>query len=359
MYMRIFCISSFPSANDGVSDYTQDLMEALRQQNVELMSGKVDQPFAIFYTRAWSKLLLQIKKFAPDVVHIQYTPTSMGPGLKKGLRRLKKLHIPVVLTVHEKPDFFIDRLPRLLVKPYLLWERSLYQQASSLIVHTQDQYVDVRIRYNIAPEKIHVIPHYIQDTPAQGQTASLRLISLGRIVPKKRLDLVIEALAELRSNYPDLRLVVIGQAPNRYTQYAKNLKQLVQERHLSAQVEWKGYVDEKSLSQILSPHDVAVLPYLMATQSGAAFKVLSHNVPLLTNNLPAFEELISRFSVGLSRPLHSATDIAQAIKEMLQHPEWPAKWQAEIQRLKKEQSLDTIAQLHLTLYANLCQNRSE
>ncbi len=334
-------------------------MHALLQSGAEVSSGKIDRPFSVLYLRGWSRLLKQIQDFSPDVVHVQYTPTSLGLGLQMGLRRLQKLKIPVVLTIHEKPDFFIDRLPRILVKPYLLWEKKVYSLAAGLIVHTQDQYIDVRIRYDVPPAHLHVIPHYIQDTPAQGQTTALRLVSLGRIVPKKRLDLVIEAVAELCQTFPDLRLVVVGQAPDRYATYAENLKHLAEKLGVSSQVEWTGYVSEKNLPQVLSTHDLAVLPYLMATQSGAAFKVLSHNVPLLTNNLPAFEELLSKFSVGLSRPLHSAVQITQAVKEILAHPEWPAKWQTEIQRLKKEQSLDTIAQLHLKLYTSLCQNTSE
>lgn len=334
-------------------------MHALRQQGAEVSSGKIDRPFSVLYLRAWLRLIQQIQDFAPDLVHIQYTPTSLGLGLKTGLRKLQKLTIPVVLTIHEKPDFFIDRLPRILVKPYLLWEKKVCSLAGGLIVHTQDQYVDVRIRYDVPPAHLHVIPHYIQDTPAQGQTTALRLLSLGRIVPKKRLDLVLEAFAELRQTQSDMRLVVVGQAPVKYTAYAENLKHLAEKLGVSSQVDWKGYVSEKDLPQVLSTHDLAILPYLMATQSGAAFKVLSHNVPLLTNNLPAFEELLGRFSVGLSRPLHSAEQITQAVKEILTHPEWPAKWQTEIQRLKNEQSLDTIAQLHLKLYTNLCQNTSE
>lgn len=354
--MRIFCISSFPSPNDGVSDYTHDLMNALRQQGAEVTSGKIEKPFALMYHRAWSQLVRQIRESKSDVVHIQYTPTSMGPGIQSALHQLKKLNIPVVLTVHEKPDFFIDRLPRLLVKSYLLWEKRLYQKTSALIVHTQDQYVDVRIRYTTPEERLEVIPHYIQDTPSTGSTTSLRLISLGRIVPKKRLDLVIEALAQLAPTHPDLRLVVIGQAPDRHLAYAEHLKQLAERLGVSSQVDWKGYVSQKDLPQILSTHDVAILPYLMATQSGAAFKVLSHNVPILTNNLPAFEELMGKNSVGLSRPLHSAEHITAAVKDILQHPEWQAKWQTEIQRLKVEQSLDTVAELHIKLYTRLCQN---
>lgn len=357
--MRIFFISSFPSPNDGVSDYTHDLIEALRKQGAQVSSGKIEKPFTLLYQRAWSKLIAQIYETKSDVVHIQYTPTSMGLGIQSALRQLKKLNIPVVLTVHEKPDFFIDRLPRLLVKSYLLWEKRLYKKASALVVHTKDHYVDVRIRYDVPAERLQVIPHYIQDTPCSGKTTTLRLISLGRIVPKKRLDLVIEAFAQLHPTHPELRLVVIGQAPSRHIDYAENLKQLAKRLGLADHVEWKGYINEKDLPQILSTQDVAILPYLMATQSGAAFKLLGHNVPVLTNNLPAFEELMGRFSVGLSRPLHSADHITTAVKDILQHPDWQAKWQTEIQRLKLEQSLDTVAKLHLKLYTRLCQNTLE
>lgn len=356
--MRIFFISSFPAKNDGVSDYTKDMITSLRTLGVQVDSAKIEKPFSVTYRKAWTQVIAQIKDKHPDVVHIQYTPTSLGYGLLSGLKRLRSLHVPVVLTVHEKPDFFIDRLPRILIKPYLLWERKVFRLASRLIVHTKDQYVDIRIRYDVPAEQLQVIPHYIQDTPAKHTNGTLRLVSLGRIVPKKRLDMVIEALAELRKEMPDLKLLVIGQAPNRYADYAHNLKRLAEQFGVSSAVEWKGYVSESDLHELLSTHDLAILPYLMATQSGAAFKLLSHHVPLLTNNLPAFEELMKQYTVGLSRPLHYSTDVVNAVQEVSSHPEWPKWWAQEITRLKKEQSLVTIAQLHLKLYTDLCQNTS-
>lgn len=357
--MKVYLVSSYPTPNDGISDYTRDLLESLKEQSVEVTSFKVNHPMSLKAIGEWKQIFQRVKEVQPDVVHLQYTPTSLGWRLPWFLRQLKKIHIRSVLTVHEKPDFFIDKLPRLLVKKYLLWERNTFRLASQLIVHTADHFVDIRIRYDIPGNRITTIPHYIQDTPAQGASSGPRLVALGRIVPKKRLDIVIEAVAQLKIDLPELKLLIIGEAPPRYAEFSENLKQLVTKYELESQVEWKGYVAEEDLPQLFSSSDVGVLPYLMGTQSGAAFKLLSHNVPLLTSQLPAFVELMRRYQVGQATELSTAEQLATAVREVLSHPEWQATWRAGIQRLKNEQSLATIAQLHLTLYTRLCQNTLE
>lgn len=354
--MKICFISNYPTPNDGVSDYTKDLMESLKQQGAEVSSFKIDHPLSLKSISEWMTALKKITQLAPDLVHLQYTPTSLGWRLKWFIKKLQQSKIPSVLTVHEKPDFFIDRLPWLFFRPYLLWERAVFKSASALVVHTADQFVDIRIRYDVPGERIKTIPHYIQDTPAVGTTTNQRLVVLGRIVPKKRLDIVIEAMAQLKIDFPQIKLLVVGEAPPQYAEFAKNLKQLVKQHQLGSTVEWVGYVPDDQLPKLLSSHDLGVLPYLMGTQSGAAFKLLSHNIPLLASQLPAFVELMKHYPVGQATELSTAEQLAQAVRHIFNHSEFSTTWPAGIQRLKKEQSLATISQLHLSLYTHICQN---
>lgn len=355
--MRICLVSSFPTPNDGVSDYTRDLLAGLQARGEDALSVKIDFQWSVHLRRMYSQTLRQILELQPEVVHIQYTPSSLGPGIGWLIKKLHAHQLPVMVTVHEKPDFFIDRLPRWCIKQFLLWERRVLRLADCLIVHTQDHFVDLRIRYDIPGERIQVIPHFLQDRLATGQTDDLRLVALGRIVPKKRLDLIIEALPELRRQFPNVKLLVIGQAPARYAQFEQDLKSMAEQLQVQDIITWAGYVPNEQLASVLSPQDIGLLPYVLATQSGAALKLLGFHVPLITSALPAFQELMTQYEVGVASPLVSGKDIIQALQVIKNQPEILKKWKVNISRLIQDQSLDTIAQRHIISYQQLCQKK--
>lgn len=351
--MRLTFISSYPSLNDGVSDYAADLISAFKKHNIAVDAQQVNFSTHPFRQLRWWKLARELSKQQPDVVHIQYTPTSSGPGIMHFAKRMSRLHIPLVLTVHEKPDFFLSKLPNFLDSLYMNWERKLFHLASKLIVHTTDHMVDLRVRYTVEPKKIEIIPHYLQDMQVCGVSAHTRLVAFGRIVPKKRPDLLIEALAQLQPSFPDLRLLIIGEAPKKYIRHVEQLKQLAKLNRVDHLIEWTGWLRAEQLAATLAATDIGVLPYLAATQSGAALKLLSYGLPIVTSELPVFRELFAQYPVGKTISIVDASALAAGLKSVLSDPVHIRQWRQDISRLKKEQSLDTIAQRHYLVYQNL------
>lgn len=354
--MRIFFISSYPTPGDGVSDYTGHLIKALQQADHQVSSGRVNIQLSPMQLFKWGAVYTQILEFKPDVVHIQYTPTTTGPGIRKLMKRLQAKDIRCILTIHEKPDFFIGTLPQFLVQPFLHWEKNILQQADAVIVHTKDHYIDLRLTYRIPEERVQVIPHFIQDIPVTGTFSSPRIIAFGRIVPKKRLDVVLEALPEILKTFPHLQLLVIGTPPKNHVSFYQHLKTLSKQLRVEPHVQWLGYIPVAELRPLLAPTDVGILPYMNVTQSGAAFTLLSLHIPIITNDLRPFNELFAQYAVGKSIPLQSAKDIAHIIIQWFQDSSHAKPWEKEIQRLKNDQSLATIAQRHTTLYKKICQN---
>src|SRR5262249_57663456 len=65
----------------------------------------------------------------------------------------------------------------------------------------------------------------------------VRLLHLGRLVPRKRLDLLLEAFQLLRRDEPDVRLRVIGSFA-----YARGYQALLRDPCLTAGVEYQPHV---------------------------------------------------------------------------------------------------------------------
>lgn len=81
------------------------------------------------------------------------------------------------------------------------------------------------------------------------------LVFVGRLIDDKRVDLLIEAVARLRSEFPALRCLVIGDGPERPA-----LEGLVARHQLGEQVRFMGHVDEAEKVGLLKASRILVLP---------------------------------------------------------------------------------------------------
>lgn len=118
------------------------------------------------------------------------------------------------------------------------------------------------------------------------------LFAPGRINPSKRLDLILQALAKTRSK---MRLVIAGRAEN--PAYEEELRKLVVELGLTAQVDWLGGVDDDTLRRsyaearavVFVPSDedygyitleamLAAKPVITVTDAGGPLEFITHGV---------------------------------------------------------------------------------
>lgn len=80
--------------------------------------------------------------------------------------------------------------------------------------------------------------------------------TLGRLVPYKGHDRIVAAAALLRSEFPDLRLVLAGDpAPEHYPGYAESLREQIRALGLESHVELPGFADP---AEALAPLSVYV-----------------------------------------------------------------------------------------------------
>ena len=86
-----------------------------------------------------------------------------------------------------------------------------------------------------------------------GRRPGPTLLHLGRIVPRKRLDLLIEAFRLVLNSEPDARLVVIGRFA-----YAERYRELLDPSHCPPHVEYRAEVSRHEVPALLGAADVVV-----------------------------------------------------------------------------------------------------
>jgi len=95
----------------------------------------------------------------------------------------------------------------------------------------------------------------VLDRAARTEHPSICVV--GRLVPHKRVELAIDAVAELRAGLPDLRLTVVGSG-----WWEEELRAYAHERGVSDVVEFAGFVDEETKNAIYERSWLMALPSL-------------------------------------------------------------------------------------------------
>lgn len=108
------------------------------------------------------------------------------------------------------------------------------------------------------------------------------MLFMGRIIRYKGIELLLEAYALLPKNATH-HLTIAGRA---------NYK--VSGQNFPGNVRWiKGWLSEKQMAQLLNEHDILILPYLEASQSGIITLGVAAGLPMICTRVGGLSEQLS------------------------------------------------------------------
>jgi glycosyltransferase involved in cell wall biosynthesis len=159
--------------------------------------------------------------------------------------------------------------------------RSTLRDASALITGSRDTWLQVppssRSRCVYIPENA-VDPDRFPESPPRPLSARLRVIFLGRLVPYKGPDMLIEAAAPLIRG-GRLELTIVGEGPER-----GNLERLIRGCGAEAGVRFTGWVDQIGVHRHLAQADVMAFPSIREFGGAVALEaMISGAVPIVMN----------------------------------------------------------------------------
>ena len=246
-----------------------------------------------------------------DLIHLHGV---WGLTLLAALAAARVRGVPVVVTPHESLTAIdIDTSQDATRRRLKLALRALYLRWTSVFVVNSQLEADTSVaevsahRVNIAyhPVVEHDTPH-AQPRP-RGADERLRVGFLGRLHPKKNLDLVIDAIARL----PDhVELVVAGGGP-----LLERMQRHAERRGVKERVEWLGFVSPDERTQFLERIDVLVMPSTFESFGMSAAEAMLEGVPVIVSEATGIAEVIRRHSAGVVVPPDVAS-VAAAIERL-------------------------------------------
>ena len=140
------------------------------------------------------------------------------------------------------------------------------------------------------------------------------LIVIGRLEPQKGHRFLLEAMPSIRGQYAAVQLVCLGEGTLR-----PELEQMVKNLQLENSVCFLGY--DPDVSRWFPAADLSILPSLYEGLPMAALESLAAECPIVATAVDGTPEIVVHEKTGLLVPPRDPQQLADAVLQMLHHPE--------------------------------------
>lgn len=157
--------------------------------------------------------------------------------------------------------------------------------------------------------------------PARGESP-VRILTIGRMVPKKGLEHALRAVAAVASEVPAMEYAIIGDGPLR-----PRIEQTIDELQLRGVVRLEGWKTRPQVVEALSRADILLAPSVTAEngdQEGTPvviMEALASGVPVVSTRHAGIPELVQDGVSGLLAVEGDVPALAGALRRLIGNPE--------------------------------------
>lgn len=172
---------------------------------------------------------------------------------------------------------------------------------------------------------------------------TLRLLSVTRLIERKGVEHILQALAELKDQ--NITLLVVGTG-----NYENNLKHICEDLLLNDLVTFYGYCPREKLSALYSQSDVFVLPSLAEAFGNVFAEAMAYGLPIIGTRIGGIIDLVDDENGILVEP-GNVEEIKQAIMTMKHSPDIRTRMKkTNRKKIVENYKWETVAQQYLALY---------
>jgi glycosyltransferase involved in cell wall biosynthesis len=294
-----------------------------------------------------------------DIVHLHLPQLDAAP-IAVLCWLLRK---PLVITYHcdlRLPQGFVHQIANLVSHLANLVSLGL---AQAVVTNTRD-YAEASPFLRRYLGKLHAIPPPVLLPSIDEQTmqafrvkANLqpgqRLIGMAaRLATEKGVEYLLQAMPQVLERFPTARVLHMGQYQHVMgeEEYARKLQPLIQS--LGEHWTFLGTLSDEELVAFFKTCEVTVLPSLNSTESFGMVQVeaMACGTPVVASDIPGVRQPVRMTGMGLVVPPAEAPALANALIEVLEHPE---KYQGDAHLVAERFSPQRIAQEYETLFNEL------
>ena len=177
------------------------------------------------------------------------------------------------------------------------------------------------------------------------KAGEVRLLAVGRLVPKKGFDVLLRALAECAQMDRRAQLTVIGDGPER-----RSLETLARELALDGKVEWRGAQDHAAVMQAIASAAIMIVPSREEPFGLVVLEAMAGGKPVVATRVGGLPEVLEGAEAVMVEPDNSLA-LAQAIEQTLARIEQEPAFGTRNLEFAKRFSVEQMTQSYVGLYA--------
>ena len=261
------------------------------------------KPVALMYPFLIMRVKKAVKTAKPDIIVSFMSNTCLisGPACRGVNARL---------VVSERIDPYQDRR-NFIVRAAL---NSIYSRSDCCVLQTKRA-------YNYFPAKVRaksvIIPNPVK-VDAVGTYGGKRVVASGRLNRQKNHEMLIRAFSDLHDGFPDWRLDIYGEGPER-----GNLEALVKKLGLSGFVSLVGNVPD--VHRQMADAGLYVLSSDFEGLSNSLLEAMMMGLPCISTDCAGSDEAITDMENGLLVPVGDRKALADAMKRLMSDRELAMK----------------------------------
>ena len=288
-----------------------------------------------------------LKRYKPDVAHVQYMAPGAIPILLLRLLGLRQ----IIATAHTAADIYpnlrlVHFIQRHCVSAFTciteLAEQSFFGPSQ---LYSEDTPLKRRNHftiYNALPAGFSIR----RETRSFSRPVTLGVVS--RLEEIKGMDLVVPAFARVRAKYPDTRLIVVGDGSLR-----ERMQQQAQELGCNDGIEWAGRQPQERLADWYSRMDIVLMPSRSEGFGLTAIEAMANGCVVVASRTGGLPEVVRDREIGLLHTPESIDDMVDKIESLVGNIDLLQHYSESAMAYVGQYSFERYKILFLNLYTKI------
>lgn len=238
------------------------------------------------------------------------------------------------------------------------FERALARDVAAVIATSTEEAHEL-VRLGAGRQRITVLPcgvdveQFTPDGPAAQRDSLRRVLSIGRLVPRKGFDTVVRALPAV----PDTELLIVGgpaAGDLAGDREATRLRRLADRLGVADRVRLVGAVPRPDMPALLRSADLVVCSPWYEPFGIVPLEAMACGVPVVATAVGGFLDTVVDGATGTLIPPQRPDRLASAMRKLLAEPFWrEAYGTAGVDRARSRYSWERIAAGTLAVYESV------
>lgn len=284
-----------------------------------------------------------LKAFAPQVVHVNAVLSTviLAAWACRIPGRVLTEHLLPLQAHYNWKGAFLTRLTRRATRLLIVFSRANASTAQRIWRRVPIKVISPGVD---PPQKVNA------GVPSTSKQEGLSLVSVGRLSPEKRIDVLLRAVARLPARDKLRRVVIVGTGPEQ-----ERLIALSDELGITDLVDWRGYLSD--VGPALDEADVFIHCSEREGFGIAVLEAMAHGTPLIVTDLPALREVVGDTALSIVQ-VGDSEALASAIASGIMNPrERVHKTEVALARCQRIFSIDAMIHKHEQAYRELLKAR--